>query len=497
MADVPENTCDGDRPQEFSRRFKDILQAETTYLHERRKAKFRRRHKVQEPPPGAPELARELTGLAISGGGVRSASFAIGVMQGLHEKGILDRFDYMSTVSGGGYAGGALTWFLSYNRASNDDHAQRYWLQGRNFPFSPNRELPTEPENPGLKYGRENIDFIRQRSAYLEPGAGLTKLSAASVMLRGTFISLVAYIFIFALVYSAFELVSHWIWQGIIVRLPLAVGAFLKEIGLSTFLLVAATMLALTLLLWLLYSILSAIILERRAAYSLRRFFERIGGWVFGAIFLVAALGLLDQFFGYSKQEHFLKDMWAAAGGSSVLGVTAGFFSRYLLNAEGGRLTRLTQAVLPVLASILLIMGMGFFGVWLGNLLFQLETGLLTLVLVFGFSFCLVANINNSGLHRMYRDRLMETFMPNHGSVRSDAQAAKSSADSAKLHEMCSPDVDGPLHIINTNVILLGGKKARYRSRFGDSFMLSPLYSGSEATGWIRSDCWLADRPGI
>ena len=50
---------------------------------------------------------RNLTGLAISGGGIRSASFAVGVLQVLADRGILSKFDYLSTVSGGGFLG---TW---------------------------------------------------------------------------------------------------------------------------------------------------------------------------------------------------------------------------------------------------------------------------------------------------------------------------------------------------------------------------------------------------
>ncbi len=49
------------------------------------------------------------TALCISGGGIRSATFALGAIQGLAERGILEKFDYMSTVSGGGYIGGWLT----------------------------------------------------------------------------------------------------------------------------------------------------------------------------------------------------------------------------------------------------------------------------------------------------------------------------------------------------------------------------------------------------
>jgi hypothetical protein len=44
-------------------------------------------------------------GLALSGGGIRSATFCLGLIRGLAKNGLLKRFDYLSTVSGGGYVG--------------------------------------------------------------------------------------------------------------------------------------------------------------------------------------------------------------------------------------------------------------------------------------------------------------------------------------------------------------------------------------------------------
>lgn len=55
--------------------------------------------------------ALRLTGLAFSGGGIRSASFNLGVIQSLARAGLLTKFDYMSGVSGGGYI---LGWLLAW-----------------------------------------------------------------------------------------------------------------------------------------------------------------------------------------------------------------------------------------------------------------------------------------------------------------------------------------------------------------------------------------------
>ena len=54
--------------------------------------------------------ARQLptVGLALSGGGVRSATFALGLLRGLAAQGLLARVDFLSTISGGGYAGAML-----------------------------------------------------------------------------------------------------------------------------------------------------------------------------------------------------------------------------------------------------------------------------------------------------------------------------------------------------------------------------------------------------
>ncbi len=60
-----------------------------------------------EIPEGAPAV-----GLALSGGGIRSATFCLGVLKGLAKAKVLPRVDLLSTVSGGGYIGSFLgAWF--------------------------------------------------------------------------------------------------------------------------------------------------------------------------------------------------------------------------------------------------------------------------------------------------------------------------------------------------------------------------------------------------
>lgn len=79
----------------------------------------RQQHSPQQDPSqekgSSEEKNPELVGLAFSGGGIRSATFCLGFLQGLYKHGLLPIFDYLSTVSGGGYLGGWWTAWLSRN----------------------------------------------------------------------------------------------------------------------------------------------------------------------------------------------------------------------------------------------------------------------------------------------------------------------------------------------------------------------------------------------
>jgi Patatin-like phospholipase len=61
--------------------------------------------KLEEYYKEVHELDPPLSALCFSGGGIRSAAFALGIAQALANRGVLPRFDYLSTVSGGGYFG--------------------------------------------------------------------------------------------------------------------------------------------------------------------------------------------------------------------------------------------------------------------------------------------------------------------------------------------------------------------------------------------------------
>ena len=112
-------------------------------------------------------LPEKRAAVCLSGGGIRSATFALGVLQGLARAGLLTQFHYLSTVSGGGYIGGWLTAWI--HRVGND--VQK--VAGELASLKPRAKLDPEPEP---------ISHLREFSNYLSPRAGLLSTDAWTLL---------------------------------------------------------------------------------------------------------------------------------------------------------------------------------------------------------------------------------------------------------------------------------------------------------------------------
>ncbi|MGH9480734.1 MAG: patatin-like phospholipase family protein [Terriglobales bacterium] len=114
----------------------------------------------------AHRFRQPLRALCFSGGGIRSATFNLGVLQGLAEAGALDQFDYLSTVSGGGYIGGWLAAWV--RRAGGLEHV----LPG----LRPN----AAPRGAGP--GQDPIGHLRGYNNYLTPRLGAMSVDTWTVI---------------------------------------------------------------------------------------------------------------------------------------------------------------------------------------------------------------------------------------------------------------------------------------------------------------------------
>ena len=123
-----------------------------------------RRHALGLPLPGGsearPQTAHGLQGLALSGGGIRSAAFCLGVVESLIRRRTLVAFDYLSTVSGGGFLGGCLS--AALRRGGRPELLEMH----------DHGDLPL-------------VELLRGRVKYLASGGLLAALIMPALALRG------------------------------------------------------------------------------------------------------------------------------------------------------------------------------------------------------------------------------------------------------------------------------------------------------------------------
>ena len=124
------------------------------------------------------------TALCISGGGIRSAAFGLGVIQAfashqtgsgaaepMAQKSLLAKFNYLSTVSGGGYIG---SWLTTWVRRQG---YEKVWLDLV--------RMPKDDLDPGRE--PDAVRWLRGHSSYLTPQVGLTSpdtLTDIAILLR-------------------------------------------------------------------------------------------------------------------------------------------------------------------------------------------------------------------------------------------------------------------------------------------------------------------------
>jgi len=118
-------------------------------------------------PPAPPAAATapapdHLVGLAFSGGGIRSATFSLGVLQRMAMLNLLERIDLLSSVSGGGYISAWLSAWIK--RTSLREVAS---------------ELKRCPESSGIE--PKQVQWLRRYSNYLTPRVGALSLDALTV----------------------------------------------------------------------------------------------------------------------------------------------------------------------------------------------------------------------------------------------------------------------------------------------------------------------------
>ena len=455
----------------------DMLEREWQYLEQRRPGFDRKR----------------IRGLAFSGGGIRSASFCLGVAQALADGDRLRHFDYLSTVSGGGYIGGALSWLWSERwreDATQRDAGEEALPLGvgpEDFPFGTRgRRFPRdEAARERSRLQSSLLRHLRQHGKYLTPGHGITGWSLFSIVLRSLVMGFLSLMLLAMTAFAAFYFFGLFDPQE-------ATSVFFRSLGAWLLVgFVALQLLYMLAIAWLKRSKQHQVGRRRRSGalwgYRLRRWFET---WIPRP--LILALIAYGMALIHWLQLSVLQGMALEAGSiSALLGAVLGVMGTQ--SSKTAWLKIIPPRIKALLGAGLMLLGLLVLADFaVDRMIAAWPDCYFPALLLAAAGWGLLAwwlPINNISIHRYYRDRLMEAFMPDIGRLldgRSVHEARQ--ANQTGVHELAeggNPEV--PYHLINTNLILVESKIAKFRGRGGDNFIISPLYSGSNATGWLET----------
>ncbi|TNE51875.1 MAG: hypothetical protein EP344_16345 [Bacteroidetes bacterium] len=166
----------------------------------REKEELLKRRKLLNIEHGKPDNDHWF-GIALSGGGIRSATINLGFLKTLHRFGILKKADYLSSVSGGGYT-----------------HS---YIQGTT------REAGSLD---GL-FSEGHIKAMREHGKYLTPGKGIWKIGSMLLLLVAVaiswFMTILSPLIVVGILYYAYGIIARLLGSN-----PLAGTAAFAEQGI-------------------------------------------------------------------------------------------------------------------------------------------------------------------------------------------------------------------------------------------------------------------------
>ncbi|KAA1174629.1 hypothetical protein FP026_29720 [Rhizobium tropici] len=517
-----------------------------------------------------------ITGIGLSGGGIRAAIVALGVLQSLAEKDILKQFHYLSSVSGGGYIASALTWFWSSRRQQEerltDDAKCKFGSDPNSFPF---QEMQQSTAGSDLEENyadlslqakaAKNLEFLRNHGSYLTTGDGIGVAGLIVAVVRTVLVSLMVWLPLLILMFLILEWIDDVSFSLSILDafrpyiiddrpfysglLAIAIGMILVFVsgvmilalinpgqqkitsvnvvkwllstaacGIGALLLVVYIILLLKdvrniqpmmglFILVLSYlcirlSILTATrLFGPNPSYGLRRIFERLSSYLLPFFIVLLFTGSFPIIAEYAGRDNSTTEQFmgviipsAFAGLFSLLSGIGTALYGYYLKAKSIH-PGIAGQMLGIGGALLFIAGLLLFTFVISHEIYR-PGGDVHLVIIFMFAFFMAfligsfGSVNATGLHRYYRDRLMETFLPMASGIQKGLARRSDVADTLSVADMWDGPQDlgrRPYHIINAHAILIKDAEPRVSVRGGDNFMISAAFVGSRATGWMRT----------
>ena len=515
------------------RTFEDVFRAELEEIRERHN-RVSRRKVPDNVTELCPTTALELTGLACSGGGIRSAAFCLGVLQGLQSKDVIRSMDYLSTVSGGGYIGTTMTIGMS----SSDESCSRDGV----FPFG---RVDEQCESPEVRHLRDN-------SRYLLQNGWRSALSAVVIYLRGIVMNVLVLLPILLVAAAFFVLLNPdtyqlkvneflgWDLSNILgdTRLPVTIGSLCAIAALLVLYAILVSVVPIAPLeyrrrsaqmaAWITFVTLLLICIELhplllRLVFEAEMYIETpgrelpaTGAKAFTSAYDVAVTFAMTMAPLLAMILPFLKTLAAKAVEDDV-----GDWSD-LAKRLASRLILVVAALVMPLFLWLTMMQLAFWGTAVSAcpgsppMLTCAREALVNswphapalLQWLFGdpahfhwikvptiygtvalglFAVWPFLSVNSNSLHQLYRDRLGSAFLIRRRVTRDDGMdEGVESVDGFCLTEI--KPKQAPYHLINCALNVPGSSFVNRRGRNADFFLFTRRYIGSEATGYVETE---------
>ncbi len=459
--------------------------------------------------PLRPKDDSNVVGLALSGGGIRSAAFCLGTLQALREADVLDKVDYLSTVSGGGYIGSSMTNGMTET--------------GGRFPF---RSMLSEDESPSLQH-------IRDHSNFLFPRGARDFWRNAAIYVRGLFANAVL-ILPFLLILAAvtilvampqirdYDGIDLYYWHLPPFALTAAIGGVLvltvivwgilrsgsrdrvaSEVTDYTakFVGVVVCLFLLTAFCELQPYILGSLLQQDQTSY-LHAWIEWIRGIALALAPVAAAVAFVAEKLGEgvksALESERIRDQLLGYAGKAVIYLAAVIlplvlWALYLQFSYWG--VCFTKYCMYYYAPDWLVAAAKFFpGSLTSYLGINVNVSVIAQLYIVISIVCVIISCylrpNANSLHPLYRDRLGEAFLfKPEKTVERDPKTGTEPPlrlTHRKLSELSEEHC--PYQLINTALNVQGSKQVNRRGRNADFFLFSRNFVGSRATDYVATE---------
>lgn len=475
---MPNNTADP-APPPADPFHAEVFPEELAYVKARWQPAGSERSPDGLPDTTLPTVANGFVGLAFSGGGIRSATFNLGVLQALHRRGILKHVDYLSTVSGGGFLGASLTALMR--------------SAGARFPFE-HTERAAEPAE---------LSYLRNHSNYLAPRGYLDWARLAGLLIRGILINVVILIPLIIVLSLAVSTLYRWRIATFGERASVVPWESFGPQWLTPWVVAGAVLWTVSfpvVSFWFRLRLFKARREGQRStikAFRWRDLYERTYGGFFTATLVAVLIDVqpivIHAYHGLHQRGG---ASWTSLlGAASVVASLAAGKATSLLERHG-------RAVGVVVAGLL-----GPLLPFLGYLYLTHALAYDLIPPIFGYSpqiavaaiaaaiflFCyFLVDVNSTSMHGFYRDRLSQAYL-----VGADRDGVIGPEDDISLRDICQEGSGAPYHLFNAALNLQGSDDERLRGRRCDFFVFSKHFIGSERTGYCRTEHMEATFPHV